>query len=82
MSIMQGPKSTELERAFARYRSTQDALRGRAAPQLDEIEAALAARVELYRCLVESGWEPPAPVARQIDLDAVIVEQPRGCLGG
>ena len=82
MRIVGSHTGTELERAFARYRETQTALRGRSDPSLNDIEAALAARVELFRCLVDTGWQPPEPVARQIDLDAVLVEQPRGCLGG
>jgi hypothetical protein len=73
---------TELEQAFARYRETQAALRGKAKPTLAEVDAALEARVELYRCLVETGWDAPDPVARQIDLDAALVEQPHGSLGG
>jgi hypothetical protein len=82
MPIVMRPSATELEQAFARYRAAQRALRGRSEPGLAEVEAALAARVELFRCLVATGWEPPEPVARQIDLDAVLIEQPRGALGG
>ena len=77
---MRGDGRTDLERAFARYRSTQAALRTPTLPPLTDIEAALQARVELFRCLVETGWEPPEPVARQIDLDAALVQQPRGAL--
>lgn len=82
MPIMGSVAPTDLEAAFARYRLTQDTLRGLANPDLAQIEAALVARVELYRCLVESGWQPPEPVARQIDLDAALIEQPRGAPGG
>jgi hypothetical protein len=82
MTIMARSRPTDLEAAFARYRATQAALRGREKPTLSEIDAALEARVELFRCLVESGWQPPEPVARQIDLDAALVEQPHGSFGG
>lgn len=82
MPIMSGAGSTDLELAFARYRQTQAALRGRANPALVDIEAALEARVELFRCLVSTGWQPPEPVARQLDLDAVLVSQPHGAVGG
>lgn len=80
MPCMVSRDGTDLESAFERYRTTQAALRGRLSPSLAEIEDALAARVELFRCLVDTGWQPPEPVARQIDLDAVLVKQPRGCL--
>jgi hypothetical protein len=73
---------TALQAAFARYRKAQAALRGQRKPALADVEAALTARVELFRCLVESGWQPPEPVARQITLDAALVEQPRGAVGG
>jgi hypothetical protein len=82
MPIMAGRESTELTEAFARYRAAQTALRGHRNPSLDDIEAALAARVELFRRLVESGWEAPEMVSRQIDLDARLVDQPRGAAGG
>jgi hypothetical protein len=82
MTIMARTGPTELETAFARYRATQAALRGRSKPTLAEVDAALEARVELFRCLVESGWQPPEPVVRQIDLDAALVEQPHGSLPG
>jgi len=81
MPIMRSPEGTDLERAFARYRATQAALRGRVSPSLTDIEDALAARVDLFRCLVETGWQPPEPLIRQIDLDAALIEQPRGILG-
>jgi hypothetical protein len=79
---MSRTEPSELERAFAHYRATQAAIRGRAEPSLDAIDAALKARVELFERLVESGWQPPEPVARQIDLDAALVVQPHGSLGG
>jgi len=77
---MRDGEPSDLERAFARYRETQEALRGRAEPSLTDIDAALSARVELFRCLVETGWQPPEGVVRQIDLDAVLLEQPRDAL--
>lgn len=75
-------QQTELQAAFARYRAAQLALRGVAKPDLAAVDAALAARVALFRCLVDTGWQAPGPVARQIDLDAALVDQPRGALGG
>ena len=82
MPIMGSSEPSDLERAFARYRATQAALRGNRNPSIDEIDAALAARVELFQQLVETGWEAPDLVTRQIDLDAALVVQPRGSLGG
>lgn len=82
MCSMRGGEPSPLETAFARYRETQAALRGRAKPELAAVDAALLARVELFRCLVEVGWQAPALVERQIRLDEVLVQQPRGALGG
>jgi hypothetical protein len=82
MPIMPSDERAELQAAFARYRAAQTAIRGRRKPALADIEAALTARVELFRCLVDSGWQPPEPLARQIDLDAALVQQPHGSLGG
>jgi hypothetical protein len=82
MPIMPSESPSELQAAFARYRAAQTAIRGLRKPALAEVEAALAARVELFRCLVDSGWQPPEPLARQIDLDAALVDQPHGALGG
>jgi hypothetical protein len=82
MTIMPNSESTELEQAFARYRATQAMLRGNPKPSLDEIDAALAARVALFQRLVDTGWQAPDVVAKQIDLDAALVEQPHGSLGG
>ncbi|MBK5307661.1 MAG: hypothetical protein JJD92_13310 [Frankiaceae bacterium] len=82
MPIMPGEEPTQLEKAFERYRIAQAVLRGHRKPSLLEVEAALESRVELFRCLVESGWQAPAAVTRQIDLDAALVAQPHGSLGG
>jgi hypothetical protein len=82
MPIVGGSAGSDLEIAFARYRATQAALRGHGKPSLADIDAALEARVQLFRCLVETGWQAPEPVARQIDLDAALIEQPTGAVGG
>jgi hypothetical protein len=82
MTCMRGHPSDELECAFERYRVTQAALRGRASPPLEAVDAALEARVELFRCLVQTGWQPPEPVSRQLRLDEALVQQPRGAIGG
>ena len=82
MPIQPSGEQTELQAAFARYRAAQQALRGVRKPDLVSVEAALEARVELFRVLVLSGWQPPEPLARQINLDAALVDQPHGALGG
>jgi hypothetical protein len=82
LSNEHGQETTELQAAFARYRAAQTALRGLRKPSLAEVEAALQARVELFRVLVSTGWQPPEPLVRQIDLDAALVDQPHGALGG
>jgi hypothetical protein len=82
MPIMASSEPTDLTRAFERYRAAQAMLRGHRKPTLEEVEAALASRVELFRCLVDTGWQAPEGVTRQIDLDAALVAQPHGALGG
>ena len=82
MPIMASSEPTDLTRAFERYRRAQAVLRGHPKPSLVEVEAALESRVELFQVLVASGWQPPEPVARQINLDAALVQQPHGALGG
>ena len=82
MPIVASSEPTDLTRAFERYRQAQLVLRMQRKPTLDEIEDALEARVALFRCLVESGWQAPEGVARQINLDAALVDQPHGALGG
>ena len=82
MPIMASSEPIDLTRAFERYRQAQAVLRGHRQPSLAEVETALEARVELFQCLVQSGWQPPEEVTRQLDLDAALVEQPHGALGG
>jgi hypothetical protein len=82
MPIMPSDEPHELRAAFARYRAAQTALRGLRKPALEEVEAALQARVELFRCLVESGWEAPERLAKQIGVDAALVDEPLGAAGG
>ena len=82
MTIMPRDEAAELQGAFARYRAAQAVLRGHRKPTLEEVDAALEARVELFRVLVESGWRAPDLVVRQINLDAALVDQPHGALGG
>jgi hypothetical protein len=82
MPIMGLDESVELEATFARYRAAQAALRYHRKPSLQEVETALEARVELFRCLVDSGWNPPEPVIRQISLDAALVDERHGVLDG
>lgn len=36
----------------------------------------------LYEHLVASGWDPPEELRRQLELDALLAEQPPGELTG
>jgi hypothetical protein len=82
MRSMGRDESAELEAAFARYRAAQSALRHHNKPPIEAVEAALAARVQLFRCLVDTGWRPPEPVLRQITIDAALVDERHGVLEG
>jgi hypothetical protein len=43
---------------------------------LTAAEAVVAARIELYRLLMEDGWIPPPTVAGDIEWDDAILHQP------
>ena len=70
-----------LERLYENYRRAVDRCRGR---QLDlsAVDELLTARVVLYEHLQRSGWTPPEPVRRQLDLDALLLEQPPSLVAG
>lgn len=64
-----------LERLFTRYRAA--VLRARV-PRADlaVVDAVIELRVALYEYLVGTGWDPPAEVRRQLEVDALLLEQP------
>jgi hypothetical protein len=70
-----------LHRLYERYRV---ASRFGTAPRVDlsAVDRLLEARVVLYEHLVRTGWDPPAPVRRQLDIDALLLEQPPCALPG
>lgn len=45
-------------------------------------EAVLAARAQVYRCLIRSGWRPPVQVERRMLDDEVLLSEPLGPVGG
>jgi hypothetical protein len=71
----------ELQRAYQEYRAAMAAWRAASrAGKREQVDAAaerlLVARVSLYRTLVDTGWEPPAAVAVQLDRDVALVDVP------
>jgi hypothetical protein len=70
-----------LERLFARYRRALAANRS-ATRSLATADAVLEARVLLFEHLVRTGWEPPVEVSRQLEVDALLLEQPPSALAG
>ena len=52
------------------------------AKSLASAEAVVEARVLLFEHLVTTGWEPPADVRRQLEVDALLLEQPPSVLTG
>ena len=70
-----------LDRLFQRYRSALALHRGRRV-DLRRVDAVLEARVVLFEHLVATGWDAPADVRRQIDLDALLIEQPPTAVPG
>ena len=76
------PTQTALERAYAEYRGA--VTYWRAASKAGHVETAegaadrlLQARVELYRSLLATGWQPPQALVIQLDRDAALVAAPR-----
>lgn len=68
-----------LERLYTRYRVVLAAHRSQKhLSGLEAAEALIEARVRLYEHLVASGWDPPEELRRQLELDALLAEQPRG----
>ena len=45
-------------------------------------EAVLAARAQVYRCLIRRGWRPPVQVERRMLDDEVLLSEPLGPIGG
>jgi hypothetical protein len=72
-----------LERLFSRYRVALAANRvGAAGRSLATADAVLEARVLLYEHLVRTGWDAPDDVRRQLEVDALLLEQPPSALVG
>lgn len=68
-----------LDRLWKRYRVVLAAHRSQKhLSGLGAAEALIEARVRLYEHLVATGWDPPEELRRQLELDAFLVEQPRG----
>jgi hypothetical protein len=75
------PPDTTLERLYIQYRHAVERCRGRI-PDLDAVDDLLVARVTLYEHLVRSGWDPPEQVRHQLEVDALLLEQPHGPVPG
>jgi hypothetical protein len=70
-----------LEQLFARYRRALALTRAKRL-DLAAVDAVLEARVTLYEHLVRTGWDPPDNVRRQLEVDALLLEQPPSTLAG
>jgi hypothetical protein len=75
------PAEVELRGAYEDYRAAMTSWRAAAKagnPEATErtAERLLNARVVLYRCLLATGWAPPAAVEVQLDRDAALVGTP------
>ena len=68
-----------LQRLYDRYRVVVAAHRAqKRISGLRAAEAVIEARVMLYEQLVACGWDPPEDLRRQLELDALLIEQPQG----
>lgn len=75
------PTQTELQRAYAAYRAAMTNWRatcevGRAEADERAADRLLHARVDLYRSLLATGWEPPPAVGVQLERDAALAAAP------
>jgi hypothetical protein len=71
-----------LDHLFARYRAALAANRVGASRSLATAEAVLEARVCLYEHLVATGWDAPRVVRQQLQVDALLLEQPPSAMAG
>jgi hypothetical protein len=71
-----------LDRLFARYRAALSAHRVSASRSLATADAVIEARVCLYEHLVATGWDAPRVVRQQLEIDALLLEQPPSLLAG
>jgi hypothetical protein len=68
-----------LQRLYDRYRVVVAAHRSQKhLGGLAAAEAVIQARVMLYEHLVATGWDPPEELRRQLELDALLLEQDSG----
>ena len=73
----------ELRRLYERYRVVMASHRAqKRSSSLRAAEAVIEARVVLYEHHVRAGWDPPEHVRRQLELDALLIEQPPSALTG
>ena len=72
-----------LQRLYDRYRVVVAAHRAQKHINgLKAAEAVIEARVMLYEHLVRTGWDAPESLRRQLELDALLIEQPPSELTG
>ncbi len=50
--------------------------------QIAASEALIGARVQLYTCLVEAGWQPPAEIGAELVVDRHVVGLATGAIAG
>jgi len=70
-----------LDRLYGNYRRAVVRCRRRHV-DLSAVDDLLTARVVLYEHLQRGGWCPPETVRRQLDLDALLLEQPPSLVPG
>jgi hypothetical protein len=72
-----------LEKLFTRYRIAMARHRSSTpARGLATADAVIESRVVLFEHLVRTGWDPPSEVRRQLEVDALLLEQPPSALAG
>ncbi|HVF18701.1 MAG TPA: hypothetical protein VNA14_00460 [Mycobacteriales bacterium] len=73
-------QAARLDHEDATARLAEDRSDQAAREQIAASEALIDARVQLYSCLVQAGWDPPAEVRAELVVDATVIGLTTGAL--
>lgn len=82
MSCLEHYQAACLDHEDASARLAEDRSDEAARHHIAASEALISSRLELYSCLVDAGWEPPAEVKAELVVDAAVIGLATGALSG